>query len=109
MENYAVRLAKRPIGLPEKSDWDFCSEQLGDLEDGQMLVEQKYISLDPAMRGWMNASRSYIKPVGIGEVMRAGSIGKVIATKGKTAFNEGAFIVGVGGVQSYVITDGRDW
>ena len=46
-----------------------------------MLIENHYVSLDPAMRGWINETRSYIKPVAIGEVMRAGTIGKVIDGK----------------------------
>ena len=109
MKNYAIRLAKRPVGLPEESDWNYGYEELDNLEEGQILIEQKYISLDPAMRGWMNDSRSYIKPVELGDVMRAGSVGVVIEAKGESKFNVGDHVVGAGGVQKYVLTDGKDW
>ena len=72
-----------------------------------MLIENHYVSLDPAMRGWINETRSYIKPVAIGEVMRAGTIGKVIDVKGKTPFKKGDFLSGWGGVQKYLISKGE--
>src|SRR5215207_3470736 len=75
MLNHTFRLATRPTGLPKPSDWTYAEEQVPELEDGQMLVKVLYISLDPAMRGWMNEGKSYIPPVGIGEVMRAGAAG----------------------------------
>ena len=59
------------------------------------------------MRGWINETRSYIKPVAIGEVMRAGTIGKVIDVKGKTPFKKGDFLSGWGGVQKYLISKGE--
>ena len=59
-----------------------------------MLIENHYVSLDPAMRGWINETRSYIKPVAIGEVMRAGIIGKVIDVKVKPL--KGGFLSGWG-------------
>ena len=78
MTNKVLKLAKRPVGLPEADTWTLETEEVRPLEDGEFLVEQHYISLDPAMRGWINDARSYIAPVGIGEVMRAGSVGKVV-------------------------------
>ena len=72
MENKQQLLVKRPVGVPDEDTWNFTSTPIRDLEDGEMLVEQHYISLDPAMRGWMNETRSYIPPVQLGEVMRAG-------------------------------------
>ena len=77
--NHQVRLAARPVGLPKRSDWQFTEEAIPEPNDGELLVKVRCISLDPAMRGWMNEGRSYIPPVGIGEVMRAGGVGKVIA------------------------------
>lgn len=109
MENKQQILAKRPIGVPDEETWTYTTTPLRDLEDGEMLVEQHYISLDPAMRGWMNESRSYIPPVQIGEVMRAGTVGKVIQTKGKTPFREGDYITGWGGVQTHLITRGEQY
>ena len=109
MENKQQILAKRPLGVPDEQTWTYTSTPLRTLEDGEMLVEQHYISLDPAMRGWMNESRSYIPPVQIGEVMRAGTVGKVIQTQGNTPFQEGDFITGWGGVQTHLITRGEQY
>ena len=75
--NHQFRLAARPVGSPKASDWKFTEEPVRDPVDGEVLVRILYISLDPAMRGWMNDSKSYIAPVGIGEVMRAGAVGRV--------------------------------
>lgn len=106
--NKRVLLAKRPDGLPEADAWTHDSETVGELEEGQLLVKQEYISLDPAMRGWMRNVKSYIPPVGIGEVMRAGSVGKVVDSK-NPKFKVGQTVVGTGGVQQYAITEGAGW
>jgi NADPH-dependent curcumin reductase CurA len=101
MENKQLILVKRPKGFPEQDNWEYKTEAVAPLEEGQMLVEQQYVSLDPAMRGWMNETRSYIPPIKIGEVMRAGTVGKVIETKGTTRFKKDDYLVGWGGVQQY--------
>ena len=74
LSNRQYRLAGRPVGLPKHSDWKFTTEPVAEPADGQVLVKVLQLSLDPAMRGWMNEGRSYIPPVGIGEVMRAGGV-----------------------------------
>ena len=79
--NHQFRLAARPVGLPKPSDWSYTEEPVAEPGDGEVLVKIAYVSLDPAMRGWMNDGRSYIPPVGIGEVMRAFAVGEVIASK----------------------------
>ena len=109
MINKQQILKKRPVGLPDKDTWEFVESKLPELTDGEMLIDQEYISLDPAMRGWINKARSYIPPVEIGGVMRAGSVGKVIKTKGKTLFNIGDHVTGWGGVQNYCITNGENF
>ncbi len=78
--NHVYRLAARPVGLPKPSDWTYTEEPVPEPGDGEVLVKVEYVSLDPAMRGWMNEGRSYIPPVGIGEVMRAFAVGEVIAS-----------------------------
>ena len=75
--NHAFRLASRPVGLPPRDTWDYVEEPIGEVGDGQVLVKVLYLSLDPAMRGWMNDMPSYVPPVGIGEVMRALGAGVV--------------------------------
>ena len=100
LSNQQFRLAARPVGLPKDSDWQRTSETVRELADGEMLVKVLYLSLDPAMRGWMNEGKSYIPPVGIGEVMRAGGIGRVVASK-SPKFAVGDFVSGSTGVQEY--------
>src|SRR6476646_2665429 len=104
--NRQVRLAARPVGLPKRSDWNLTEEPLPTPADGEMLVRVSHISLDPAMRGWMNEGRSYIAPVGIGDVMRAGGAGRVVASK-HPQFREGDEVAGSFGVQRYAISDGK--
>lgn len=98
--NRQVRLAARPQGLPKESDWQHTSERVADPGDGGVVVKVQAISLDPAMRGWMNEGKSYIAPVGIGEVMRAGGIGTVVASR-HPGYAVGDTVAGGTGVQEY--------
>lgn len=106
LENKLVRFMKRPNGFPNQDTWRLDHENINDLSNGEIIIQNLYISIDPAMRGWMNKARSYIKPVEIGDVMRAGSVGKVVYSKNKL-FKEGNFVSGWGGVQKYCRTDGK--
>ena len=103
--NRQFRLAARPVGLPKRSDWNLTEEPVPEPGDGEFLVAVLYISLDPAMRGWMNEMRSYVAPVGIGEVMRAGAVGRVVASK-HPGFAAGDHVYGGFGVQEYVLSKG---
>jgi NADPH-dependent curcumin reductase len=80
LSNQQIRLAARPVGLPTRNNWSFSSEPVAAPAPGGLLVKTLALSLDPAMRGWMNEGKSYIAPVAIGEVMRAGGIGDVVAS-----------------------------
>jgi len=102
LTNHQFRLAARPVGLPKRSDWNYVEEPVRDPGPGEVLVKTLYLSLDPAMRGWMNEGRSYIAPVGIGEVMRAGGAGRVIASQ-NPAFAVGDHVTGVLGAQEYAL------
>ena len=102
-------LINRPTGIPEKNTWSFEEELISEIKDGQILIKHQYISLDPAMRGWMNNSKSYIPPVEIGTVMRAGTVGEVIQVNNNTNFKVGDFVSGWGGVQEYSISDGKNY
>src|ERR1700721_514832 len=104
--NRQWRLAARPKGLPVATDWEYRTEPVPAPGDGEFLVRVLYLSLDPAMRGWMNAGRSYVPPVGLGEVMRAGGLGRVV-TSSHPHFKPGQHVVGTFGVQDYAISDGR--
>ncbi|HKO27140.1 MAG TPA: NADP-dependent oxidoreductase [Solirubrobacteraceae bacterium] len=104
--NAQWRLATRPVGLPKASDWEYVEEPAAEPDDGQFAVELEYVSLDPAMRGWMNEARSYVPPVGIGEVMRAGGIGRVTGSR-HPDFHDGELVSGMFGVQRHAVSDGR--
>ena len=105
LANHQFRLAARPAGNPKDTDWKFTEEPVREIADGELLVKNLYISLDPAMRGWMNDSKSYIAPVGIGEVMRAGVAGRVIVSR-NPRFAVGEHVLGMLGVQEYALSDG---
>ncbi len=98
-------LTSRPQGLPKRSDFTFAELAAPQPQDGQIVVRTHYISLDPAMRGWMNDARSYIPPIKLGEVMRAGAVGEVVASK-HPGFREGEAVVGMFGMQDYAASDG---
>lgn len=100
MTNKQVLLANRPVGLPQLSDWQIVDADIPPLSSGDVLVKNIYISLDPAMRGWMTASKSYIRPVEIGEVMRASGAGKVVSSENER-YKVGDYVVGTFGVQEY--------
>ena len=106
MTNRQQILVKRPVGLPGPDTWKLTETEVPALQDGQILVRNHYLSLDPAMRGWLNDTKSYIPPVGIGEVMRAGTVGEVIDAKNHPRFKKGDFVTGWGGVQEYTVSDG---
>jgi NADPH-dependent curcumin reductase CurA len=104
--NHQVRLAARPVGLPKDGDWSITEEPVREPGAGELLVEISHISLDPAMRGWMNAGASYIEPVEIGDVMCAGAVGEVVASK-HPEFDVGDYVYSAFGVQEYALSDGR--
>ena len=79
--NRQFTLAARPQGMVKRSDFAYAETPVPEPREGEVLVQTRYISLDPAMRGWMNEGKSYIRPVAIGEVMRAGTLGEVVASK----------------------------
>jgi NADPH-dependent curcumin reductase CurA len=104
--NHQFRLASRPVGMPVRGNWNYVEEPIGEPKDGEILVKVLYVSLDPAMRGWMNEGKSYTPPVGIGEVMRALGAGKVIASK-FPGIAVGDYVGGVFGVQEYAVVPGK--
>jgi len=104
--NHQFRLARRPVGMVQRSDFDYTEAAVPTPGEGEVLVKILYISLDPAMRGWMREGKSYIPPVGIGEVMRAGAAGRVLASNDPN-IAVGDHVVGVLGVQQYAVAKGK--
>ncbi len=106
--NKQIIFTKRPVGLPDASSFELKETAISEPGDGEILVEQYYISLDPAMRGWMNDAKSYIPPIPVGDVMRAGAAGKVIKSN-NPKFKEGEYVYGWGGAQQYSVSDGASF
>ena len=100
--NRQWRLARRPVGLVKESDFEYREEALPRPSDGEILVRNLYISFDPAMRGWMEDRKSYIPPVGIGDVMRASGVGQVVESK-LAGFSPGDFVQGLFGWQEWTV------
>ncbi|HVR11641.1 MAG TPA: NADP-dependent oxidoreductase [Thermoanaerobaculia bacterium] len=104
--NHCFRLASRPVGLPRRSDWTYGAEPVREPGEGEILVEVLYISLDPAMRGWMNEGKSYVPPVEIGAVMRAYGAGRVLSSR-HPGSAPGDLVTGAFGVQEYATFPGK--
>ncbi|WP_290648644.1 NADP-dependent oxidoreductase [Aquisalimonas sp.] len=104
--NRQVKLVQRPVGEPAPEIFEISETPLPQPQDGEFLVKVLYLSVDPAMRGWMNEGRSYIEPVALGDVMRAGAVGRIVSSRSAT-FSEGDYVSGTFGVQHYAVSDGR--
>ncbi|MBL1086587.1 NADP-dependent oxidoreductase [Streptomyces actinomycinicus] len=104
--NRQIRLAARPVGEVKPEDWEHRAEPVEEPGPGQFVGRTRVISLDPAMRGWLDDRPSYLPPVGLGEVMRAGSVIEVTASN-HPDFRPGDHVVGTFGVQEYAVSDGR--
>jgi len=104
--NRQIRLAARPDGEVRPTDWAHTEEPAVAPADGQFAGRTVAISLDPAMRGWLDDRPSYVPPVGIGEVMRAGSVVEVTASRHHD-YAVGDRVAGMFGAQTHVVSDGR--
>jgi len=106
LKNRQWVLTKRPDGMVGEENFTWKEEvEIKQIQDGEFLVKNLYLSFDPAQRGWMEDRKSYVPPVQIGEVMRAGSVAQVIESR-NSSFKEGDIVEGTFGWQDYAITDG---
>jgi NADPH-dependent curcumin reductase CurA len=103
--NRQWRLKTRPVGMVEESDFEQVETPVPPIEDGQILVRNLYLAFEPAMRGWLDDVKSYLPPVGIGEVMRSSAVGQIVESR-DPAYSEGALVHGLFGWQEYCLTDG---
>ena len=103
--NRMLKLKDRPMGAVSSENFELFEEEVLDIEEEQMLIKVLYLSFDPTQRGWLNDIPSYMPPVQIGEVMRAGAVGQVVESRNKN-FTEGDLVQGSFGWQEYVVTDG---
>lgn len=99
-QNRRYVLASRPDGMVGAEHFNFESMALAPLQEGEVRVRTHLLSLDPAMRGWLNEGKSYVPPVQIGEVMRAIAAGQVVESR-HDKFVAGDFVTGMLGVQDY--------
>lgn len=106
MTNRVCRLVRRPVGMAKRDDFEIKDETVPEPGRGEFRVKIHACSIDPAMRGWMAEGRSYVKPVELGDVMRAGAIG-VVEESNNQGFKEGDTVVGQFGVQQYAVSDGK--
>ncbi len=105
-QNHQIRLVARPVGTPGPEVWQHTEEPVPEPGAGRFVVRVSHLSIDPAMRGWMNEQRSYVPPVGIGDVMRAIAAGEVVASN-HDGFPVGDAVTGMFGAQEYAVSDGR--
>jgi hypothetical protein len=103
--NRQVRLKTRPNGIPQAEHFEIVDSAIPEIADGQFLVRNDYLSVEPAMRGWVSAVANYSKPVGIGEVMRAFTAGTVVKSR-HAGYAEGDAVMGLLGWQDYAVSDG---
>ncbi len=99
-KNRQWRLAKRPVGMVEESDFEFREEPVPAVPDGGVLVRNLLMAFDPAMRGWMENRASYMPPLQIGEVMRGGGVGEVVESR-DPSLPVGKLVQGLLGWQEY--------
>ena len=98
--NRQVRLKSRPTGIPEAHHFAIAQSPLPELRDGEILVRNLFLSVEPAMRGWVSAVANYSEPVAIGAVMRSLATGRVAASR-HPGFCEGEIVTGMFGWQDY--------
>ncbi len=105
-KNQEIRLKKRPVGLPSSEDFELTSNPVGELKDGEVLVKNLWMSVDPYMRGRMTDRASYIEPFAIGGVLEGGAVGEVVESR-NPAFKTGSKVASMNGWREYFIANGE--
>ena len=103
--NRQWRLARRPVGMVEEGDFRLHEEPVPTPREGQVLVATRWLSLEPAMRGWMEDRPNYLPPVGIGEIMRGVGVGEVVESR-LAGYEPGDLVSGMFGWQEWALGDG---
>ncbi|GAC1336798.1 MAG: NADP-dependent oxidoreductase [Acetobacteraceae bacterium] len=103
--NHQVRLKFRPDGIPQAEHFEIVETPRPEPRDGQILIRNEFLSVEPAMRGWVGAAANYSAPVPLGAVMRAFAAGLVVASRHKD-YREGERVTGMFGWQDYTLSDG---
>jgi NADPH-dependent curcumin reductase CurA len=105
-QNRQVRLKSRPAGIPQAEHFEIVEVPVSDPSNGQVLVRNLYLSVDPAMRGWVSGVANYSDPVALGAVMRSLAVGRVEESR-HPDFHPGDHVTGMFGWQDYVLMDGK--
>ncbi len=105
MKNRQVVLASRPLGIPQAEHFRIAEADVPQLRDGQFLVRNEFLSVEPAMRGWVNAAANYSDPVPVGGVMRSFAAGTVTASR-HAGYAVGDKVMGMLGWQEWAVSDG---
>lgn len=105
--NKAFVLASRPSGMPAAANFRLIEGPVPEPAEGQVLVRQLFLSVDPYMRGRLNEGRSYAEPQALDAVMQGGTVGEVVTSRNQR-FRPGDLVAGYGGWQLYALSDGRD-
>ena len=99
-----VLLVSRPEGIPQASNFEIVHTPVPEAGEGQVLVRNIYLSVEPAMRGWVSAARNYSEPVAIGAVMRSFTVGRIVASRHR-GYSAGDYVTGLMGWQDYAAVD----
>lgn len=105
--NRQVVLASRPVGIPQAEHFEIRQAPSPEIGMGQFMVRNLFLSVDPAMRGWVNAAANYSEPVGIGEVMRAFAVGEIVESQ-HPDYAPGETVCGMFGWQELAVSDGSN-
>src|SRR6476619_5370515 len=103
--NHQIRLVARPAGVPTPSDWKLTTEPVPVPGPGEFVVGVEYLSVDPAMLTWINATSSFVEPIAIGAVMDTAAAGRVTASN-HPGFAAGNHVCGAFGVQEFARSRG---
>lgn len=107
LQNQRIVLAARPDGRPQLSDFRLEYSAIPEPAEGEVLLENLYLSLDPYMRWRMSAAKSYAEPVGIGEVMVGGTVARIKHSR-NPLWQEGDIVLAYAGWQRFALSDGLD-
>ncbi len=102
-----IHLKSRPVGMPTENDFELAGVLLPEIKEGQILVRNAYMSVDPYMRGRMGERESYIVPFEIGRPLTGGAVGQIIESRSEQ-FREGDYVLSDKGWREFFVTDGSD-
>jgi NADPH-dependent curcumin reductase CurA len=100
------RLGAYPQGMPREDDFELAEVELPDPRDGELLIRNEFLSVDPYMRGRMRDARSYVPPYRIGQAMSGGAVGEVVASR-NASFAKGDRVLHMHGWRDHALSDGR--